>query len=199
MLKKSGNFVFTDGVCTTLTKNDGFHKGDELFCQFNGDFGIYWVVESEVNYIKLMSKSGNLPTNTLISLKMLRSGRRNQQNTPMQVITLKTNPLTNIQNNIYQEILQASAIEYTEDWRTFCECFLNPDNPNFTSNEYVKGTKGVWRPKANFVHLTNRSQTYENKNYPKTLRQFYKSRLNNLCDRNYHTVIPNRKQIQISF
>jgi len=58
--------------------------------------------------------------------------------------------------------LNADVIEFSEDWRTFCECL--PPEGEFTSNPYVIGTKGNWRPKKSLLFLTDRLQTRENDN-----------------------------------
>ncbi|MFT5778175.1 MAG: hypothetical protein ACI837_001131, partial [Crocinitomicaceae bacterium] len=56
------------------------------------------------------------------------------------------------------------AVEYTDDWRTFCECFLDENDEHFTTNPFVLGIQGTWRPVSSYVHLSGRTQAYENKN-----------------------------------
>jgi hypothetical protein len=94
----------------------------------------------------------------------LRSGRKNLQTTPIANITLRENPLNTISGNLYQSVLQASATEFNDEWRTFCECFLNDNSEVKSTNPYVLGTKGTWRPVTSFTHLSGRNQTFKNEN-----------------------------------
>jgi hypothetical protein len=154
-----------NGVSNQLSSNQGFFKGDEVGYTDNAGLNhLAWVVEATPTAIRMLDKLGN-PVNASISmLKVLRSGRRNMQNTPIGSITLRTNPLTGLQSNIFENVLQAGSVEYSEDWNTFCECFLDNENSSYTTNPYVLGLKGTFRPKASFVHLAGRDQAFENTN-----------------------------------
>lgn len=145
--------------------NNPFVKGDELAITVTGSpvqFG--WVVESTSSGIKVLLKDGTALHGPVALVKVIRSGRRNLQTTPIGTIALRTNPLPQIGGNIFDKVLQAGAVEYSDDWRTFCECFLDEENDNYTTNPYVLGTRGTWRPKASYVHLSDRTQTFVNEN-----------------------------------
>jgi hypothetical protein len=158
---------FVNGVNTNLnTLNSRFTHGDELIITLSPSQvrKKAWVIEINENHIKIADKFGNLINEPLAGIKVYRSGRKNLQSTPIGSLITRTNPLDNLQGNIFKNVLQASSVEFSEDWRTFCECFSDPNTSIFTTNPYVKGLKGNWRPKASFVHLSDRTQTFENEN-----------------------------------
>ena len=81
----------------------------------------------------------------------------------MANITTMVNPLNGIKNNIYDKVIQASSVEFGNRWRTVCECNTTSTGAPIITNPYVNGTKGVWRPVRNYVHLTGRNQNdYDN-------------------------------------
>jgi hypothetical protein len=151
---------------TGQVNSSKFSRGDEVAFLLSGtsnyDFG--WVTESSPSGIRVLLKDGTPLNGNVIVMRVLRSGRKNLQTTPIGTIALRDNPLDNLAGNIFQDVLQAGSVEYSDDWRTFCECFLNEDSDNYTTNPYVLGTRGNWRPVASYVHLSGRAQTYENGN-----------------------------------
>ncbi|MBI1838657.1 MAG: hypothetical protein HYR91_15440 [Flavobacteriia bacterium] len=154
-----------NGTTSQLNASHGFFVGDEVgYVTTSNSALIAWVVEVTPTQIKLMDKNGSLINASIVSLKLLRSGRKNMQNTPIGSIVLRSNPLNGLKTNIFENVLQAGAVEYTEDWNTFCECFLNNTNTVYTTNPYVLGLKGIYRPKASYVHLAGRTQAYVNNN-----------------------------------
>jgi hypothetical protein len=159
---KVDNLNFYAGGTNQVT-NAQFSEGDEL-AVYTG-YGVFatkaWVVEASPAGIKVLTKNGTPLFGVEVSIKVLRSGRRNMQTTSIGSVVLKENPINNLKGNIFHNVLQASANEYSNDWRTFCECFLSQ---NSTTNPYVLGTRGIWRPKAAYVHLSGRNQTFENGN-----------------------------------
>ena len=155
---------FVDGG-VGLVNNGRFTRGDELKITFDAtNFGLGWVVDANSSGIRVLLKNGEPLEGLVANIEVIRSGRRNLQTTPVGSITLRTNPLNQIEGNVFDKVLQAGAVEYSDDWRTFCECFLDPVESNYTTNPYVLGTRGSWRPKASYVHLSGRKQTYEDGN-----------------------------------
>jgi len=118
-----------------------------------------WVTDVTSTGIKLIEKNGSLVTGGPYSVKVLRSGRRNMQAVPIASITTLKNPLDNFSSNIFEKVLQASAMEFSQDWNTFCDCFEDPQADNFTTNPYVLGTEGNWRMKRSWLHLSPRTQS----------------------------------------
>ena len=84
--------------------------------------------------------------------------------TDMATITTLTNPITSLKSNIYENVLQAGAVEFSDERKTHCDCIGAPGGAiPATTNPYIEGTKGNWRPLKSYTHLTNRSQSnYDN-------------------------------------
>ncbi|MFM6936874.1 MAG: hypothetical protein ACKOXH_04205, partial [Aquirufa sp.] len=157
---------FINGGCGISYGNNPFIAGDEvsIYDPSNLTYVKGWVVDACATGIQVKLFDGTPLSGANLSLKVLRSGRRNLQNTPIGTVVLRDNPLENIHENIFTKVLQASAVEYSDDWKTFCECFLDSNSNNITGNPYILGNKGIWRPKASYVHLSGRSQAKENNN-----------------------------------
>jgi hypothetical protein len=160
------NLNFINGGCAINNGNNPFIAGDEVIVfdpngpsTFKG-----WVVDAYATGIQVKLMDGTPLSGANLILKVLRSGRRNLQNTPIGTVVLRSNPLENIHENIFSKVLQASAVEYSDDWKTFCECFIDTTGTSTTINPYVLGNKGIWRPKSSYVHLSGRSQAKENNN-----------------------------------
>jgi hypothetical protein len=164
--EKTETMVFIAGGSAQLT-GANLSLGDELvLTEFFTNIPYFaWVTDVSSNGVKLMAKNGELIQGTFTKLKVIRSGRRNLQMTPIGTITLRNNPLGQISTNFFEQVLQAGATEYSDNWRTFCECFVGGGvGSNYTTNPYVLGNKGTWRPFASYVHLSGRDQTYEQQN-----------------------------------
>ena len=61
-------------------------------------------------------------------------------------------------------MIQASAIEYDERWRTYCDCLEDENGNNISTNPYVMGTKGNFRPITSYLPLSKRTQSDFNSN-----------------------------------
>ncbi|HPI85879.1 MAG TPA: hypothetical protein PLR01_05865 [Bacteroidales bacterium] len=156
--KKTGVTFSTTGIANITNAPAYFAEGDELALS-NGTVG--WVLDVNLASIRVVDRNGGNVTGTL-DVKILRSGQRNQQEVSMATITTLSNPLTNFKSNIYDNVLQAQAMEFTNNWRTFCDCFQGAASGS-TSNPYVLGTKGMYKNKKSYVHLSGRSQSnYDN-------------------------------------
>lgn len=133
-----------------------------------------WVYQASENELVIMDASGTKILQQDIGagfVKVLRSGRKNQQNTPMASFTSMTDPLANTDGDpalelVYRNILQAEATEFTEESKLFCECGLEKDvNGKFPDyNPYLKGSRGFWKVKRKYLRLTDRTQTRFNGN-----------------------------------
>ncbi|MEN9972860.1 MAG: hypothetical protein RIS20_1207 [Bacteroidota bacterium] len=145
--------------------NSTYVRGDELMLtDANGVQSMAWVTDVGSNGVFIQRKDGSFVNGIFKEIRVIRSGRRNIQMTPIGSITMRSNPLTTFSSNLYDQVLQASAVEYSEDWRTFCDCFSGNDSTHLTSNPFVRGTEGTWRPLTSYVHLTDRTQSYVNQN-----------------------------------
>ena len=140
-----------------------FREGDEV-ALFNSSGNIKGWVNSVANGTIFMIKRDGNPVSGTYNLKIIRSGKRNTLTTDMATITTLSNPLPAIQSNSYQNVLQASSVEFSNKRKTHCDCLTGPSsNLPFTTNPYVLGVKGSWRPFKSYTHLTGRSQSnYDN-------------------------------------
>jgi hypothetical protein len=161
----ANNLQFVNGG-TAQVNSTRFSRGDEVAVKPNGSAPVFtaWVTEANSSGIRILLKDGSPLEGSVQYIKVLRSGRRNLQTTPVGTVALRNNPLSGIQGNVFEQVLQAGAVEYSDDWRTFCECFLNEESAHYTTNPFVLGTRGTWRPVASYVHLSGRTQTFENGN-----------------------------------
>ena len=135
-----------------------FTEGDEL--KLTGTSGVVrgWISEINANNdIKVVDFSG-MPIVGSYSAKVIRSGRRNLQAQTMANVTTLANPLNTFSANLFEQVIQASAIEYTDGWKAYCNCYGEEENLIASTNPYILGTKGVFRPKTSYLHLTQRTQ-----------------------------------------
>lgn len=154
---------FSNGVTGSLNANMCV-PGDEIGIIQAGVLKLGWVTEVSGSSAKVVLKDGSPVTGAVQKIKILRSGRKNLQNTSIGTIVMRDNPLNGLTANVLEKIIQAGAVEYVDEWGTFCECFTDSELDNATANPYVAGLKGNWREKASYLHLTGRTQTYENTN-----------------------------------
>ncbi len=146
-----------------------FVEGDELKIQpenypNNTDFQPFraWVERVSVSGINVIDKQGNPITNLDTKITIIRSGRRNKQTTSMASLTALTDIMPGLSSNTYKNVLNAGAVEFSQDWKTYCQCNQTMDHP--TTNPFVLGLKGNLRPVKSYTHLTNRSQSNYNLN-----------------------------------
>ncbi|MCU0368373.1 MAG: hypothetical protein MUF39_06045 [Cyclobacteriaceae bacterium] len=159
---------FINGNATIESKQNLFSEGDELIvatipATATSPVNYYkaWVTKSKSNLLELRDINGSGATfNGDYILKVVRSGYRNMQTMDMANISTLVNPLGGIRSNIYQRMINSSAIEYDQNWKVNCDC----NTPLYSSNPYAVGTKGNWRPIRNYAYLTDRVQTNNENN-----------------------------------
>ncbi len=144
-----------------------FVEGDELkiepkdmisFTPFRA-----WIERVSTSGINVIDKNGNPITNTNTKITVIRSGRRNKQTTSMASLTTLTDIMPGLTSNTYKNVLNAGAVEFSQDWKTYCQC-NNGTLQKPTTNPYILGLKGNLRPVKSYTHLTNRSQSNYNLN-----------------------------------
>lgn len=142
------------GVTFSGTSNE-LVEGDEVV--FNGNRG--WVANVSGG-LKILSENGEYYSNPS-NLKVIRSGRKNRQVLPVASIAALSNPING--NSLqFTNILEASAIEYTDEAGVFCgECGLEP---GMNYNPYIVGSRGSWKQQKSYVYLTDRTQSRVNNN-----------------------------------
>lgn len=167
-----------------------------------------WVVEVNGDNFKLIDKDGLLvkaesfiaSNSTYGMMKVSKSGYHNMQTASMASITMMNNPLfnynpttglattpkTNIGSNPFlstnwkdYRVINASAIEYNEEWPAQCECNLpkmtyntdgkltfeyekNSDDDfdiiqSRSYNPFIYNVLGNWRPVKSYAYLTGRN------------------------------------------
>jgi hypothetical protein len=159
------NITFSGaGIATLSGSNNKFQEGDELEMKLGSAYFVGWVTNVTPTGIEVQKKDGTLVNGTFDYIKVIRSGARNLQSVDMANITTMVNPLNGIKTNIYDKVIQASSVEFGNRWRTRCECNTTSGGAPITTNAFVNGTKGTWRPVRNYLHLTGRSQNDYNNN-----------------------------------
>ncbi len=151
---------------STTDYSQYFTEGDEVLLKsfFSGQYTKAWVVSKENGEVDFQLFDGSIPTNGITTFEIVRSGRRNMQMQNMASITTLTNPLNSFSTNLYENVVQASAIEFSDQWRTYCDCFTDEEGDNITYNPYVLGEKGNWRPIRSYLPLSDRVQSDKNDN-----------------------------------
>jgi hypothetical protein len=138
--------------------------GDELLIKANGTVTMGWVsMIGSTKYI--LDDAGNaIAAGGITYLKVVRSGRKNQQSTPVGSIATLDNPIVWASSSegtltLGNKIIDASAIEYSDDWKIFCECDIDEG-----FNKVFRKRAGAWRVQTNWTYLTARQQSLVNNN-----------------------------------
>lgn len=95
-------------------------------------------------------------------LTVLRSGRRNQQTTPIGTVTTLASPITAGRQLAFERVLNAGAVEFEERWDGFCECGGDPAGDE--RDPRLEGVLGNWRAQRSHLYLTERTQSDLNRN-----------------------------------
>lgn len=146
--------------------NELLKPGDHVTYEDNGTYETAWV--SIVNGVntKFIDKDG-LPLALSGTVKIINPINTNQQAQTVGTVVTKKNPAVDQDGDgtpdalVFEEVLQASAMEYTEQAAVFCNC--GPVAEGTPENPYTRGTKGLWKPWREFNYLTQRTQTRKNK------------------------------------
>ena len=176
--KEMGPSYYNSGMEIKKTTVDqlnssDFVVGDELLIHSGLSRKKYWVTKApQTGSVEIKNAAGAVFNGGIKSLKIIRSGARNMHTTPVGSITSLRSPvvdgvfaLKNPGNSnfdeFYASILNASAMEFTSDWKTLCNCEYS-DYKNW--NVFENGRLSGWRPEKSYVYLTNRTQTLMNAN-----------------------------------
>jgi hypothetical protein len=161
--------ITASGFIPISVSQNHFYEGDEVEIKdfdnslYAGSYSLKkgWVVEKSGTGIKLIDKQGLPITGSYLKLKIIRSGYKNKQSTSMASLTALTDPTQALQNNNYKNVLNAGAVEFNDNWNTYCDCY---QGVNASTNPFVLGIRGNWRPVRSYTHLSGRSQSNYNKN-----------------------------------
>lgn len=175
MYELQASNINASGFVSVSPSLNQFYEGDEVEVIFySNSFFVgppakivkAWIVEKSSTGIKLIDKQGLSITpppgiNPFFKVKVIRSGYKNKQSTSMASLTALTDPTPALQNNNYKNVLNAGAVEFNDNWNTYCDCY---QGVNASTNPFVLGTRGNWRPVRSYTHLSGRSQSNYNKN-----------------------------------
>jgi hypothetical protein len=151
------NVSMKDGVISDKAIVNRLMEGDELI--YTEDVTLnnekVWVESADENeaFVTNIYGDGIDGTGTL---KVIRSGYRNMLGMYMASITSLTNPLNGIAANTYENVLQANAVEYSNQAKVYCKYNALP---SVSSNPYVTGQRGMWYVKRDQNFITDRKQT----------------------------------------
>ncbi len=159
----SGN-IGANGVCNlnSTTAANFFIPGDEVL--LNGKDKA-WVlhVNAATHQLFLIDIYGNPVSSGASTMKIIRSGHHNMPSTAIGTITSLKNPIRSGALALIQKdsILHAEAVEYSENWQSFCggesnefDCFNKRQ-----INPFVRNVRGEWRPERSWLYLTERDKT----------------------------------------
>ena len=128
--------------------------------------GRYWVAQPTVNKV-LMDHNGallDLP-NEVVTLRVIRSGYRNQQAAPIATVSSRNNPFANGNTLLWDsgsEAIEATAMTFSDQWKMRCnEVDLGAGSSAViaedTINPYAQGLAGNWRPSSEFIFYGDRT------------------------------------------
>ncbi|MBN2786874.1 MAG: hypothetical protein JXQ69_00995 [Paludibacteraceae bacterium] len=151
--------VYKTAGATLNGSSSRFKDGDIVSVSNSAKKG--WITSTSNGALKQVVDSMGVPISfeSTSSVKVIKSGRKNQQAMPIGTVISTENPIQT--GSLYfdpEKVLDASAIEYTDSAKIFCECNI------ISSNPFVNGLRGNWKPKRSFVYMADRKQTLSNNN-----------------------------------
>ncbi|NQY08391.1 MAG: hypothetical protein HRT71_02620 [Flavobacteriales bacterium] len=146
----------TPGYFKTVNADNFYVPGDEVLV--NGEK--YWIIAVSNIAVAIKDVNGEAPEiSGDPTMRVIRSGRRNQYKTPVGSVTTLTNPIET-GKLAFTNVLNAGSVRFKEGWGDFCEC---EDDLN-SENVYATGKKGNFRTHKAYLYLTDRVQTDVNRN-----------------------------------
>ena len=108
-----------------LIPSDYFHVGDELSLKTGKYWGPYTVLEVDdvQKRIYFVNRNGQPTDKGTGTFKVLRSGRRNMQSTPVGALTALQNPVGggSVDWNTLDSVINASATLFSDRWQMPCQ------------------------------------------------------------------------------
>ncbi len=177
-LAASGISYTMQGLPSPYMSSDFLMEGDEIvYGPTTANFirPHAWVSAVQGNTFRLIDATGAAVTGSANNgdFTVVRSGHRNLQSAGIMNVTLLRNPLKNSSGAYVANlgttfmstptpavpatdwevwrIVNAGAVDYSDNWPAGCECGLSGNNP------YVRNEKGVWRVKSSRTYLTGRN------------------------------------------
>jgi hypothetical protein len=144
----SGVEIQTDNIKlpSSLLSTSYLTPGDECLVTYpNGDQLMAWVYLGTASKLNFIDEKGYPLRNSKdVSFKVIRSGRRNLQKSPIATFTTLTNPLVKSGNNYsisIANVVNTEAIEYNQNWKSHlnlmqvyeCDTMTNKNYRNFVN------------------------------------------------------------------
>jgi hypothetical protein len=151
------------GILNYPNASSYFALGDQLILESTTGSSSGWVSAIIGNNVSIINDAGATFAPASYNATIIQSGRKNLQSNHIGSFVTGINPLPYIQNGNINSLLKAEAVEYSDDVKTFCECFTNGGLYIFKSqNPYITGRKGIWHVLKSYTFLTDRELTLAN-------------------------------------
>lgn len=178
---KNQGYRFSDVNFSNLNsaQKANFVVGDELRLQawnpatstWSSTISRAWVSGNKTTGVLVVNEA-NVEVVGIYRGVVFRSGRKNMQSTPMGSVTTLSDPRIDTNSDgipdaiSFSKVLNAGAIEFSENWKTYCECDMSTGQQiDFTQfNPYLYSDKGNWRVNKSYAYLTERTQKIQNDN-----------------------------------
>lgn len=150
------NIGFQGNIANLHNPEKYFAVGDELLIN---DEQKAWVTEVNKGYsgsITVVDEQGNELNPT--SVKVIRSGRRNEQSASVGSVTTVVNPIVGDELK-FDKVLTSAAVVYDDKLNPSCTGCLKDEQ-----NDFLSGRRGAYRPRASYAYLTGRTQSLYNRN-----------------------------------
>ncbi len=158
-----------------------FKVGDEVLIQKqeNGTLvtqpGRYFIAAIGVDPIMVMDRNGVVAffTTGTFTVKVIRSGLRNQPSASIGAVALLTHPVNGaaLTMDDTSKVLSATSAMYGQDWKMFCPGAISGNKYSSSTsyiNPYVNGRLGNWRPTKSYVYYKELDQNTGSAARPRT-------------------------------
>lgn len=116
--------------------------GDEVLLQRQGRTRKAWVLNSGNDFVTLIRQNGNYPPSGVYSIKVLRSGSRNQQALNTGKVISMVNPLQSGMLE-FEDVVEASATEFSEQWQSYLGMNISYE-PDYCDCEEITAGHGYY-------------------------------------------------------
>lgn len=164
----SSSSYIMQGLPSAYMSADFLMVGDEIAYTEGTVKKKAWVDWVQGNTFRLIDMAGNgiASISSGTDFTVVRSARRNLQSAGIMNVTMMHHPFKDqigdyianlgigfLMGTTYEQwkIINAGAVDYSDDWPAGCECGLTD------LNRFVKNEKGVWRVKSSNTYLTGRN------------------------------------------
>ena len=152
--------------------NEYLKVGDKVSLVNGGNVRTAWVSLVNGSASNFINVDGEKVSSSISdTVRIIDPARTNQQMQKVGSVITKRNPARDLDGNgepdqlVFDEVLQASTTEFTEQAKVFCNCTNWEEGTPF--NPFTTGTRGIWKPWREFSYVTDRMQSRRNDNVDK--------------------------------